>query len=299
LPLLEALGIPTRILPSVCEPGTNLGNLLPEVAAITGSGPIPVIAPACHDTGSAVVATPAEHKDFAWLSSGTWSIMGCEMDEPCVTTKALEYNFTNEGGVMGTWRLSKNIMGLWLIQECKRAWAHNDEILSYDDITRMAAKSTPFLAVIDPDNSTFLHPGDMPARLQVFCQRTGQAVPQTKGEIARIALESIALKYRLVLKRLEEVTGKHIKSIHIIGGGSKNQLLDQFTADCTGCTVMAGPVEATAIGNILMQAITLGHLTNLSEARAVVRQSFSPEVYQPRQVSGWDEAYARLQKVIK
>ena len=202
---------------------------------------------------------------------------------------ALDYNFTNEGGVFGTWRLSKNIMGLWLVQECKREWN-----LSYDELTRLAAEATPFLAVIDPDDATFFHPGGMPEKIRAFCAKTKQFIPQTRGEIIRVALESLALKYRFVLERTEALSGKRLSPLHIIGGGTKNKLLNQFTANSIGRTVMAGPVEATAIGNILMQAITLGHLKDLSEARAVVRNSFSPEIYQPENVAGWDEAYAKL-----
>jgi rhamnulokinase len=294
LPLLEALEIPTHILPAVCEPGTILSNLRPEVADKTGAGSIPVIAPACHDTGSAVVAVPAENKDFAWLSSGTWSIIGCEADTPALDERALAYNFTNEGGVFGTWRLSKNITGLWLAQECKREWN-----LPYDELTRLAAEASPFLAVIDPNADLFLYPGNMPEKMRKFCAESGQAVPQTKGEILRVALESLALKYRLVLEQLESLTGKHLSPLHIIGGGTKNRLLNQFTADSTRRTVVTGPVEATAIGNILMQAITLGNLADLSAARAVVRRSFSPEIYQPNPSSDWEEAYQKLLALSK
>jgi rhamnulokinase len=297
--LLEALDIPTQILPPVCEPGTTLGSLLPEVAANTGAGSIPVIAPACHDTGSAVVAVPAENQDFAWISSGTWSIMGCEADRPSVTPQTLDYNFTNEGGVFGSWRLSKNIIGLWLVQECRRTWRHQGEDLSYDEITRLASEAKPFLAVIDPDDVSFLHPGDMPKCIRQFCVKTSQPIPQTKGEIVRVALESLALKYRLTLDRLEELSGKHLDPIHIIGGGTKNRLLNQFTADCTGRTVVTGPIEATAIGNILMQSIALGQLGSLTDARAVVRKSFNVESFNPSSRAGWDEAYSKLVEMMK
>lgn len=289
VPLLEAMGIPSDIFPPVCDPGTLLGNLLPSVAQETGAGSIPVIAPACHDTGSAVAAVPAENDDFAWLSSGTWSIMGVEVRQPNVTPAALACNFTNEGGVFGTWRLSKNIMGLWLVQQCKRLWG-----LSYDELTQLAAQARPFLAVIDPDSSRFLHPADMPESICVFCRDSGQSVPQTRGEIVRVALESLALKYRLTLQHLEELSGKRFNPIHIIGGGTKNRLLNQFTADCTRRTVVTGPVEATATGNILLQAISLGHLNSLADARAVVRRSFSVETYHPTNSAGWDEAFAKL-----
>jgi len=299
LSLLEALDIPTHILPPVCEPGTSLGSLLPEVAENTGAGAIPVIAPACHDTGSAVVAVPAENQDFAWISSGTWSIMGCEADRPSVTPQTLDYNFTNEGGVFGSWRLSKNIIGLWLVQECRRTWRHQGEDLSYDEITRLASEAKPFLAVIDPDDVSFLHPGDMPERICQFCVKTSQPIPQTKGEIVRVALESLALKYRLTLDQLEGLSGKRLDPIHIIGGGTKNRLLDQLTSDCTGCRVVTGPVEATAIGNLLMQSIALGQLGSLTDARGVVRKSFNVESYIPGSRAGWDEAYSKLVEMIK
>jgi rhamnulokinase len=292
--MLENLGIPARLFGPVSQPGTILGTLLPEIAGETGAGLIKVVAPACHDTGSAVAAVPAQNQDFAWISSGTWSIMGAEVFQPALGEKALDYNFTNEGGVAGTWRLSKNIMGLWLVQECRRFWRAHGEDLSYDEITHLAAEAQPFLAVIDPDAELFFHPGDMPDKVQRFCSDSGQTMPQTKGEILRVALESLALKYRLTLERVEELSGKRLDPIHIIGGGTKNRLLNQITADCTGRTVVTGPVEATAIGNVLMQAIALGQLGSLEEARAVVRKSFDVESYQPASRAGWDEAFEKL-----
>ncbi len=286
--MLEALDIPTHIFPEVIEPGTRLGELLPAVANETGAGTIPVIAPACHDTGSAVVAVPAENEDFAWLSSGTWSILGAEVRHPVLTPKALEFNFTNEGGVFGYWRLSKNIMGLWIVQGCKREWG-----LSYDELTHLAAKAKSFLAVINPDDPVFLHPGNMPEKICKFCIDTDQAVPETQGEIVRVALESLALKYRIVLEQLDELAGKRLEPLHIIGGGTKNRLLNQLTADATGRTVVAGPVEATASGNILMQAITLGEIDSLENARALVRRSFEIEEYHPQDSARWDEWFEK------
>jgi rhamnulokinase len=294
IPVLEALSIPSHLFQPVTEPGTSIGTLCPQVAEETGAGGVRIVVPACHDTGSAVAAVPAQNKDFAWISSGTWSIMGAEVREPSLTDKALEYNFTNEGGVFGTWRLSKNIMGLWHVQECKRTWSRQGDDLSYDEITRLASEAKPFLAVIDPDDNRFLHPGDMPERIRKYCADTNQAVPQTKGEIIRVALESLALKYRWVLEKLEELAGRKFAPIHIIGGGTKNRLLNQFTANATDRVVVTGPVEATAIGNVLMQAIGLGHLGSLAEARAVVRASFDVEEYHPAREVGWDEAYSRL-----
>jgi len=297
-PLLEALSIPARIFPEVVQPGTVLDAVLPEIAEETDCGRVPIIAPACHDTGSAVAAVPAEHRNFAWISSGTWSIMGAEASDPIVNAQSLKYNFTNEGGVNGTWRFSKNIMGLWLVQECRRTWARAGEELSYADITQLAAAAEPFRSILDVDAADFFQPGDMPARIQKYCERTQQPVPDTKGGIVRCALESLALKYRWVLERLEEMLGYRLYPIHIIGGGTQNRLLNQFTADATNRWVVAGPIEATAIGNVLMQAVALGHLQSLDEARAVVRQSFQPETYEPRAAAEWDTAYQKLEKMM-
>jgi rhamnulokinase len=300
--IMEAFDIPTHLFKPVADPGTIIGTLSDASAVdpILAKHPlkVSVVLPACHDTGSAVVAVPARNEDFAWLSSGTWSIMGAEVREPCLNEKALEYNFTNEGGVFGTWRLSRNVMGLWLMQECRREWMRKGEDLPFDALTQAAAESEAFLSVIDPDFDAFLHLGDMPSRIQKFCVDTNQRVPQTKGQIVRVALEGISLKYRLVLERLEALTGRRLDPLHIIGGGAKNHLLNQFTADSTGRTVITGPVEATAIGNILMQAIGMKHLGSLAEARDVVRASFEPEVYEPQHTADWDAAYSRLLKVI-
>ena len=297
--VFDAFNIPSHLFKPVTDPGSQIGTLLPGIAEETGAGAVPIFLPACHDTGSAVVAIPAGNQDFAWISSGTWSIIGVETNQPVVNDKALEFNFTNEGGAFGTWRFSKNVMGLWLIQECRREWIRKGEEMSFDTLIQLAAESATFLSVIDPDFSGFLHPGDMPSRIQKYCVDTNQHVPQTKGEILRVALEGIALKYRWVLEHLEELTGKQLNPIHIIGGGTKNILLNQLTADSTGCTVITGPVEATAIGNVLMQAIGLKHIRSLEDAREVVRASFEPEIYEPNQTADWDEAYARLQKVMQ
>lgn len=297
-PVLDAMNIPSSLFGPITESGTPIGTLLPRVAEETGASGVQIVVPACHDTGSAVVAVPAQNQDFVWISSGTWSIMGAEVRQPALTEKALAYNFTNEGGVFGTWRLSKNIMGLWIVQECKRAWAHRGEDISYDEITRLASEAQPFIAIIDPDHSSFFHPGDMPERIQKYCANTNQSVPQTKGEIIRIVLESLALKYRWVLERLEELAEKQFAPIHIIGGGTKNRLLNQFTANATNRSVVTGPVEATAIGNLLMQAIALEHLSSLSHARAVVRASFEVEEYQPNHIDDWAEAYSKLLAIM-
>lgn len=296
--VLNAMGIPAHLFGSITAPGTQIGTLLPDIAEETGAGEVKVVLPACHDTGSAVVAVPAKNQDFAWISSGTWSIMGAEVKDPSLGETALAYNFTNEGGVFDTWRLSKNIMGLWLVQECRRDWQRRGQDQSYDEMIRLAAESEAFLAVINPDDDAFFHPGDMPERIRQHCQKTGQRVPQTKGEVLRVALESLALKYRWVLERTEELCGKQLNPIHIIGGGTKNHLLSQFTANATGRRVITGPVEATAIGNVLMQAIGLGHLNSLAEARTVVRNSFEVEEYHPGNREGWDEAYEKLLELL-
>ena len=306
-PLLDALNIPRRIFPKIIMPGTLLGTLLgallPHVADEVGAQ-VMVIAPACHDTGSAVAAVPARNRDFAWISSGTWSIMGAELREPVITTASLQYNFTNEGGVGGTFRFSKNITGLWLVQECRRAWAREGNELSYDALTEMAARARPFCAVIDVDDADFLKPSDMPARLRAYCERTGQKSPESKGEFVRCALEGIALKYRYVLEHLEEMTevtlviGHRLEPIHIVGGGTQNRLLSQFTADATGRSVITGPIEATAIGNIMTQAIALGYIHSLADARVIVANSFETSTFEPGNRVGWDEAYARLLKSL-
>lgn len=293
-PMLEALGIPAHIFPEVVQPGTVLGDLLPDVAEDTGCGCVPVVAPACHDTGSAVAAVPADNADFAWISSGTWSIMGAEVSEPVVNAQTLKFNFTNEGGVAGTWRLSKNIAGLWLVQECRRTWTRAGEELSYAELTRLASGAKPFAAIIDPDQSEFLKPGDMPARIREYCARTGQPAPESRGAIVRAALEGLALKYRWVLERLEEIVGHRLDPIHIIGGGTKNRLLNQFTADAMGRRVITGPIEATASGNVVLQAVALGHLDSVAAGRRVIAQSFDLATYEPRDRSGWDAAYQRL-----
>ncbi len=291
--LLERLGLPTHILQEVVEPGTILGDLRPEVAADTGLEKASVIAPACHDTGSAVAAVPAKGQRFAYISSGTWSLMGIEVTEPVITKESLEFNFTNEGGVCGSFRFLKNIMGLWLVQECRRAWAREGHALSYDEIAALASQAPAHGPLIEPDSHSFLRPGDMPASIRAFCARTGQREPETKGEIARCALESLALKYRWVLHKLEMMTGESLEVIHIVGGGCQNQLLCQLAADVTQRPVMAGPIEATAAGNVLMQALARGRLGSLAEARELVRRSFEVITYEPGSIAGWDEAYAR------
>jgi rhamnulokinase len=299
--LLEKLGIPAHIFLDVVPPGANLGSVLPHIAQEAGllEG-VPVIAPGCHDTASAVAAVPAtaDAGQFAYLSSGTWSLLGVELPAPVVNHKSLAYNVTNEGGVQNTIRLLKNMTGLWLVQECRRVWAQQGEDFTFGDLTRMAAAAPPFTAFIDPDDSLFLAPGDMAARMAEFCRRTGQPEPADKGTVIRVALESIALKYRWVLEKLEELMERPVDVLHIVGGGTQNTLLNRFAASATNHRVVAGPVEATAIGNILMQMLAVGQIASLDEGRAVVQRSFPVETYHPQHQSAWAEAYARFLKIL-
>jgi rhamnulokinase len=297
-PLLKAMGLPEHLFQPVIESGTVIDSLNGSLAKEVGAGRIPVIAPGCHDTASAVAAVPAEGKHFAWISSGTWSIVGVEVDQPVVTEQTLKHNLTNEGGVFGKWQLSKNVVGLWMVQECRRAWARQGEKYSYEEITLMAEQGKPLQSIIDPDFSGFLHPEDMPEQIRQYCRETGQPVPQEKGDLIRSVLESIALKYRWVLERLEEVTGTRFAQIHIIGGGSQNRLLNQFTADATQCTCLTGPVEATALGNVIVQGIGLGQIESLEYGRNLVCKSFPPSLYQPGESKKWDQAYLRLLEVL-
>ncbi|MEO6812246.1 MAG: FGGY-family carbohydrate kinase, partial [Isosphaeraceae bacterium] len=231
-------------------------------------------------------------------SSGTWSLMGVETPGPIINPTTLKYNFTNEGGVAGTTRLLKNIMGLWLVQECRRAWARGGRDYPYDELVARAEAAPPFAALIDPDDPTFLAPRDMPSRLAAFCARTGQAAPTDEGTLVRVCLEGLALKYRWTLERLEEITGGSIRAIHIVGGGTRNPLLCQFTADACGREVHAGPVEATAMGNILIQAMGRGRIGSLADLRAVVARSFPVTVYEPRDTAAWDDAAGRFQVLL-
>jgi len=291
--MLGRLGIPSRILGPIVEPGTVLGKLRPEVADETGARKLVVVAPGSHDTASAVAAVPAGGTGSAYLSSGTWSLMGTECREPVIDELSYRYSFTNELGVCGTVRLLKNISGLWIVQECRRAWASEGAEKSYEDMTRMAEAAPPFAALIDADYPPFAHPGEMPAKIEEFCRKTGQATPGEPGAVIRSVLEGLAFKYRTVLGRLEELVGRRLAPLHIVGGGSKNRLLNQLAADALNRTVIAGPVEATSAGNILLQMVATGELRSLEEGRELIRRSFATEIYEPREAAAWDEAYQR------
>ena len=292
--ICSALGLPYHLLPEIVQPGTRLGNLLPGVCDETGLGETPVIAPGTHDTASAVAAVPARAENWAYISSGTWSLMGIEVNDPIISDQVLRLNFTNEGGVADTFRFLKNIMGLWLLQECRRTWARRGRDMSYDQLMQLAADAEPFRSLIDPDDETFLSAGDMPSRILNYCNRTEQASPRDEGEIVRCILESLALKYRWVSEKLELVGGKSIDVIHIVGGGAQNRLLCQFTANATGAQVVAGPTEATAVGNIMVQALATGLIDSISEAREIIGRSFEVTTYEPRDPERWDSAYERF-----
>jgi rhamnulokinase len=294
--LLEKLGLPSSMLTEIVPPGTLLGPLLPALADTAGLGAVPVFTTGGHDTASAVAATPAEGRDWLYISSGTWSLMGAEIDEPVVNTRCMEMNLTNEIGAGGKVRLLKNIAGLWVLQECRRAWALEGSEFSYEELAQMAASAKPFAAIIDPD--AFLDPGDMPRRIVAYCRSTGQQAPEGPAEISRVILESLALRYRTVLEMIESLLGRRFGVIHILGGGSQNELLNQFVADATGRSVIAGPTEATAAGNVLIQAIGSGAIANLEEARAVVRRSFATRVVQPVAGVDWDGAYHKYRKLV-
>jgi rhamnulokinase len=286
--MLARVGIPTEMFGTIVQPGTRVG-------AYQG---IPVIAPASHDTGSAVVAVPTTSHDYAYLSSGTWSLIGLELNAPVINDAAYAANVTNEGGANGTFRFLKNVMGLWIAQQCRATWNAQGQEYSYDDLTRLAQTAEPFRSMIDPDDDAFLPPGDMPTRIREFCQRTGQPVPETPAQVLRTVYESLALKYRLAIDNLTALSGRNVERLHIIGGGTQNKLLCQMTADALGRLVIAGPVEATALGNALVQLIALGEIGSLQQAREVVSRSVVTERYTPKEPGAWDGAYERFRGLV-
>lgn len=283
-PLLEKLGIPTDIFPEIVDPGTQLGYY----------DGIPVIAPACHDTGSAVAAIPAQTDNFAYISSGTWSLVGLEANNPLINAAALAANITNEGGVYGTFRLLKNTTGLWILQQCRQTWSEQGEEYTYSQLVEMAEKVDQPRALINPDNPVFLSPGDHPKAIIDFCTHSGQKIPSQKGCLVRIALESLALKYRTILDTLQSLTNQSTEALHIVGGGTKNKLLNQFAANATGIPVVSGPAEATVLGNALVQLITLGEIENLAQGRQIIRSMTELEYHQPKETDLWQAAYQQF-----
>jgi rhamnulokinase len=297
--LLERLGIAKELFAEILQPATVAGRLRDSICEELNVGSLPVITVGEHDTASAVAAVPALTEDFAYISCGTWSLLGTEVKEPVLSEQALELNFTNEGGVNNTYRLLKNIMGLWLVQECKRAWDKEGNSISFGDLVKLAEQAKPFQSLIDPDDLVFLNPPHMPKQIQQYCRDTNQPVPQSEGEIMRCVIESLALKYRYVLERTEQLSGKTYEGLNIVGGGIQNQLLMQFTANAIGKPVWAGPVEASAIGNIVVQLMALGHISDIREARRIIRDSFDIQTYQPQQSAEWNQAYERLCKLVQ
>ncbi len=296
--MLSKFGIPTNIFAPIVKPGNKLGGLLPQVLEEVGSINAQVVNVAAHDTASAVLAVPAKSEDFIFLSSGTWSLMGSEIKNPIISDISFKNEFTNEGGVEDTIRFLKNITGLWLKQESKRQWEREGKNYTHDELSDMALASKPLQCIINPDDPLFATPGNLPGRIAEYCKKTGQHVPENPGEIMRCIFESLALRYRWTVEKIDEIKGTKTPFINVVGGGTKETLLSQFTADACGRPVYAGPVEATAIGNISAQAIAAGEIKNVAEAREVIRNSFPIEYYEPNHPETWDDGFARFKKLI-
>ncbi len=296
--LIKALGLREAIFPDIVDSGTLLGTLLPDVAVETGL-PLDTAVAACptHDTASAVAAVPGEGENWAFLSSGTWSLLGVELASPIISNETLEKNFTNEIGHGGTVRFLKNIVGLWILQECRRCWLGSGQDLSYDAIEAAATTAEPFRSLIHPNHSQFMKPGDMPSRIQEFCRESEQPVPETVGQFSRCIMESLALLYAQTLAEASSLAKRQIDCLHIVGGGCKNRTLNQFTADACGIEVLAGPVEATAAGNLLVQAIACRDVSDLTEVRSIVRNSFQLEAFAPGNSRMWEKAKATFAKL--
>jgi rhamnulokinase len=297
--LLGALRLREEMFAAIVPSGTKLGPMKKELAAEIGLPQIEVIASCSHDTGAAVAAVPASSGNWAYLSSGTWSLMGVEWPQPVITDQGRDLNFTNEIGFGGSVRLLKNIVGLWLVQECRRDWAKGGKEYDYATLERLAAQAPAFVSFVNPADPRFVSPDDMPAKIAAFCKETGQPVPDRPEAFVRCALESLALFYRVTLRQLEQLIGKKIERLNIVGGGSKNMLLNQFAANALQIPVIAGPSECTALGNILVQAIALGHLPSLAAAREVVRNSFEVTMVKPQAGAEWDAAFAKFEKLVK
>jgi len=299
LGLAERLGVPAGILPEVRQPGTTLGPLRGTVAAGAGlESPPAVVTVAAHDTASAVAAVPAKGPDFAYVSSGTWSLVGVELAAPLIDTAAMEANFSNELGLEGTTRFLKNVMGLWLVQECRGEWARGRHAPEYPELVRMAEAQPPGGPLIDPDDPALLRRGDMPARIGELCTRSGNAAPTGFGGVVRCVLESLACKYRLVIEQAEQLTGRRAETIHVVGGGARNELLCRLTATISGRSVAAGPAEATALGNVMVQAMADGQVASLAEIRAVVRRSTQVRIYEPQADGRGEETFARFRELL-
>jgi rhamnulokinase len=292
--LLERLGVPTSVLPEIVAPATPLGPVLDDVAADAGLGSATVVAGASHDTAAAVAAVPLRGDGSAFLSVGTWSLVGVESAEPLVGDASYGANLTNEGGVAGTWRLLRNVTGLWLLDECRRAWALGGRDHSHQELLSLAGSAPPLHSFVDPNDPAFLEPGDMPAKISAYCTRSGQEAPDDVGAVVRCILESLALKHAETVSLIGRVTGRQLDELYVVGGGANNELLCAWTAEASDRRVLAGPGETTVVGNMLVQAIALGELSSLADARDVVRDSFSQVVYEPRGSEAWREARERF-----
>jgi len=297
--LCEKLNLPKGILPEISDPGKIIGKLSQEVVDMTRVKDMSVIGVGSHDTASAVVSVPSDGDEFAYISSGTWSLMGIESDQPVISDKTLAYNLTNEGGVGQKIRLLKNIMGLWLLQECKRIWAAAGNDHSFPELVEMAETAPPFRSILEPDYMEFYNPPDMPQAIVDFCKLTNQPAPENTGQFVRAILEGLAFKYRMVLDQLREVSGKKLEKLHIIGGGANNELLSRFSANATGIPVITGPTEATAIGNLMVQAMAMGHVKDLHEIREVIRNSFDLKTFMPEDQNAWQEAYQKYLGIVE
>jgi len=295
--IFDRLGINKSIMQEIVLPGTVLGMIKPEIQKETGSKEIPVIAVASHDTASAIASVPASGKNWVYISSGTWSLMGIESDKPLISKEILDLNFTNEGGVEGTTRFLKNIMGMWLLQECRRSWSAQKEY-SWGEMVELSTGSQPFKCLVDPDDATFLNPENMPDAIRNFCLKSGQPAPETHGEYIRCIFESLALKYRLTLESIQSVSNQPIEKVHIIGGGANNELLCQYSANAIGLPVVAGPTEATAIGNIMIQAEAMKAVASLEEIRTMVGNSFETKTFEPENHELWKKQLERFRKII-
>ncbi len=297
--LLGKIGLPFDILTDIMQPGQIMGTISKLLCEELVINEIPVVSVAEHDTASAVMAVPSINGKYAYLSSGTWSLLGTEVSAPLINEKSFRLEYTNEGGFGNTIRLLKNIMGLWIFQECKRTWDKTGEKLSFDELESMAELCEPFKCFIDPDDDLFYSPGNMPEKIIQYCEKTGQPIPEGKGEIVRCIMESLAYKYRMTMEGLEDILGYKIPVLHIVGGGCKNLLLNRFTANALGRPVVTGPVEATAAGNLICQLIALGELSDINEARKLIARSFVPGEYLPSETEEWEDAYGKFRKAIR
>ncbi|WP_295695603.1 rhamnulokinase family protein [Lapillicoccus sp.] len=297
--LLDDLGLPTHMLPEVVPPGTEVGGLLPDLAGLGGRlAATRVVMPPGHDTASAVVGTPLHDPGSLYISSGTWSLVGIEVPRPIISDATRAANITNEGGYAGTIRLLRNVTGLWVLQACRRWWAKQGSEVSYPELVDLATAVPGLRSVINPDAPEFLDGRQTPARVQEYCERTGAPVPRTIGEITRCVLDSLALAYRHVVEDLHNITGARAPSVNIVGGGSRNALLSQLTADAVGVPVHCGPVEATALGNAATQLVALGELSGLDDIRRVVAATEPLTTYLPRADDGWDAAYGDFTRLV-